>query len=295
MSRLSRILLTILAYVILYVATIIPRGGCFTFLGITGFPLAIFLGAIAYFIVTALFLKFSQSKKERILILVIAIAPFIPELVIRMFSFKDTLLSLPDPLFKIAAIILSWIVFRPGRSSATRIMTTILFFLLTIWFSFFGWPYWMNYAKHGTIDGREFQHINSEIIVQDSSGESRNLKSLYKHYILLDFWHKRCGVCYRVMPEIEKLYERFKDNDKVKVYSVFCRTEGDRYNTGDSIVRSRGYDFPVVSIDYEKNDSLMKKMGVVLFPQFIIMDNDNNIVFHGSIPLAEKFLDKEGL
>lgn len=52
------------------------------------------------------------------------------------------------------------------------------------------------------------------------------------------------------MPEFEKLYERFKDSKDVKIYSVFCRNENDRYNFGDSIVKSLGYSFPVVNIDY---------------------------------------------
>ncbi len=93
------------------------------------------------------------------------------------------------------------------------------------------------------------------------------------------------------MPEFEKLYERFKDSKDVKIYSIFCRNEDDRYNFGDSIVKSLGYSFPVVNIDYSENPALMKELGIESFPQFLIIDRDKNIVYHGNLSLAEKFLE----
>lgn len=75
---------------------------------------------------------------------------------------------------------------------------------------------------------------------------------------------------------------------------LICCYEDDRYNSGDSIVRSRGYNFPVVSIDYNENVALMKELGVETYPQFLIMDSDNNIVYRGTLTLAEKFLEDLG-
>ncbi len=95
-----------------------------------------------------------------------------------------------------------------------------------------------------------------------------------------------------MMPEIERLYDKYKDREDIKVYSVFCRFDGGKYNTGDSIVHSLGYNFPVVSIDYNTNSVLMDEIGVDGFPQIMILDSDNTIVYHGALSLAEKFIDK---
>lgn len=291
MSKLPYRLLTIVCSIIVYVTTTSIRGGYFCFLGLSGFPLSILLGTLIYYTFTALLLNSTWGKQNRIFILIVVIAPFIPELIGRAFIFRETLISFPDTLLKILATIISWFLFGYTKGSLLRIGGSIVIFSTALWSSFYGFNYWINFVNHKSFSGRFDQHINNEIIVQDSHGRFENLDSLYQNYILLDFWSKRCGVCYKMMPEFEKLYERFKDSKDVKIYSIFCRNEDDRYNFGDSIVKSLGYSFPVVNIDYSENPALMKELGIESFPQFLIIDRDKNIVYHGNLSLAEKFLE----
>ncbi len=291
MSKLSYRLLIILLSIIVYIVTVFPRGGYFSFLGISGFPLSILLGTIVYYIFIALLLSSKRGKQNKIFLLIAVIAPFVPEFIIRIFDWSETLVSFPDNLFKLIAILTSWIVFGYTKNTLIHIGVSVIVFAVTVWFSFCGYAYWSNYIIDGSFTGKKYQHISSEIKVQDVNGEYVDLESLYKSYILLDFWSRTCGVCYKMMPEVEALYERFKNREDIEVYSVFCRYEDDQYNSGDSIVRSHGYNFPVVSIDYNANVVLMKELRVEKYPQFIIMDSDNNIVYQGTLTLAEKFLE----
>ena len=291
MSKLSYRLLIFLLFIIVYFATSVPKGGYFSFLGITGFRLSILIGSIVYYILIALLLNTSRGRQNRIFILLAALISFVPELIFRVFNFSDTLISFLDAAFKILSIIISWLIFQYTKSSLIRVGGSILILGLTVWFSFYTFDYWINYVQQGSFEGKKYQHITNGIKVQNINGEYEELTSLYEHYILLDFWSRQCGVCYKMMPEVEELYCRFKNRDDVEVYSVFCRYKDDKYNTGDSIVRNRGYTFPVVSIDCDSNSVLLKEMGVERYPQFIIMDRENNIIYHGTLSLAKKFLN----
>ena len=120
MSKLSYRLLIILLSIIVYIVTVFPRGGYFSFLGISGFPLSILLGTIVYYIFIALLLSSKRGKQNKIFLLIAVIAPFVPEFIIRIFDWSETLVSFPDNLFKLIAILTSWIVFGYTKNTYRR-------------------------------------------------------------------------------------------------------------------------------------------------------------------------------
>lgn len=69
MTKFPKILLTILASIVVYLLTAIPRDGYFSILGISGFPLSILIGVIVYYSVMALLLRKPMGTKYMLALL----------------------------------------------------------------------------------------------------------------------------------------------------------------------------------------------------------------------------------
>ena len=54
----------------------------------------------------------------------------------------------------------------------------------------------------------------------DMKGGSVNRESLAGKVVVLDLWATWCGWCFRGFPNLETVYEKFKDNDKVAILAV---------------------------------------------------------------------------
>jgi len=126
---------------------------------------------------------------------------------------------------------------------------------------------------------------------QNDSNENFYFSNIDCTYLVLDFWISSCGVCFKMFPEVQRVYERY-NNEHIQVYGIFARDEK-REETpanGTEMLRERGYTFSSLSIDRE--DPILKEMSVTAFPTVLIFDKEKTIVFRGSILQAEKFLEK---
>jgi len=80
---------------------------------------------------------------------------------------------------------------------------------------------------------------NWELI--DVNGQKLNLNSSKGKVIFINLWATWCPPCVGEMPEIQKLYNQFKDNDNVDFYLI----TSDPIKKMKSFVDKRGFSFPV--------------------------------------------------
>jgi peroxiredoxin len=59
----------------------------------------------------------------------------------------------------------------------------------------------------------ETGRVAPEIALPDTSGKIFTLSSLRGKYVLIDFWASWCGPCRREMPEVKKIYEKYKNKN----------------------------------------------------------------------------------
>ncbi len=108
--------------------------------------------------------------------------------------------------------------------------------------------------------------------------EARSLKDFRGKYVLLDFWFIGCGPCYREMPTLKLLQEKFSDRN----FSVVSVHNG-RQNA-DAVRKfadENGMTYPIV-VDAPDEPIIKRysKAGVYLYPSYILLDPEGKIILN---------------
>jgi peroxiredoxin len=112
--------------------------------------------------------------------------------------------------------------------------------------------------------------------LQTPEGETMSLKEhLEKGPVLLNFWTTWCKPCQKELPELQKLYHRYKDQG----FTLFAISE-DNQRTQSRVrptVRSRKYKFPVLMDPDQKVGNLF---GVRSYPTNVLISPEGKIVMN---------------
>lgn len=210
------------------------------------------------------------------------LAPWIFELIFRMFTLKDSdLFSLPITVNPLLAIISTALFYRTHKKWILILCSLIWLFCVTE--GSYQWYEWYNYGD------KPVETVNlADCEVEDSTHVFK-LSEIEVDYILLDVWFSRCGVCFETMPEVEELRNDYKDNDNIEVVSLFVSFfDGETVNEGYNLMKEMGCEVPVYGIS--EDSPILKKCEIEAFPRVIILDKDRKVIFNGSLDFAKRKL-----
>jgi len=89
----------------------------------------------------------------------------------------------------------------------------------------------------------------------DINGNSTNFKSLKGKVIFLNFWATWCPPCIGEMPQIQELYDKFKNNENV----VFLLVSNEDLSKIKTFINNKEYSFPVYSSRYKAPEIFASK------------------------------------
>lgn len=273
------------------------RGGYVTILGVTGFALSSGIGFIVMFGLTLFSLLKNKQLNHKKIVLSILSGISIFELSFRLFFFVDNdgnLISLLTYILWCLGILAGYLIFLVIINRRCKIFifsSVVVLFAICLFVTFGGYGMYVHKINYGTYLGKLNSNINGSLEFNDSRGNLINSHSFRGKYVLLDFWSTSCGVCYRKFPLVENVYNKYKDSQNFSLYGIHCRYEksSESSSTGTSILESKGYTFPCLSI--EINEAILKEIGVDGYPTVIVLDPKGAIVFRGTIERCIDFLD----
>ena len=108
---------------------------------------------------------------------------------------------------------------------------------------------------------------------KDASGEMVSLDDMQGKVVVLDFWATWCARCRLASPYVQKLHERYADDDRVEVIGVHWDTDYSKGEPGEYMAE-HGYTYPIIPDGTE----IAKTYGVWTLPQFIIVGPDGKII-----------------
>ena len=110
----------------------------------------------------------------------------------------------------------------------------------------------------------------------DQYGNTHTLDEYKGKVIFLNFWATWCGPCRAEMPEIQDLYEKYKDSEDVVVLGVAAPSMGQEISKQGiaGFLETNGYTYPVLM---DTNWELFKGYGISAFPTTFMIDTDGNV------------------
>ncbi|MDR1340570.1 MAG: TlpA family protein disulfide reductase [Prevotellaceae bacterium] len=274
------------------------RGGYVTIGSLDGFHISSIVGFIIYFIMTFYCLAKVRDKLSTTLILVsLLVGLNAITLPIRIMNFQGTLGSALECLIHISAVLWGYVFYKSKRH--LRVLTLTISIIWCFWFSIAGYKMWIHKLSYGTFTGKIDAGTNFDIQFQTSSGDTLSLVDFKGKYLLLDCWYTYCGICYKKMPELQKLYDKYAGNNEIKIYGMHSFMKGDRdrnrtpenCSTGTQILENEGYKYPCLAIDIE--NPVLKELGINFYPTVLLFDRDSKLIFRGGIENAGDFIDKK--
>lgn len=106
---------------------------------------------------------------------------------------------------------------------------------------------------------------------QLNAKKTYSLDELKGKVVVLDFWIKNCGYCISSIPFLNKLYDKFKDND-------FILLGINAYDTDEKInefYKKYGLKYPVLM----NGNLVAKDYGVYAFPTIFVIDKSGKIIY----------------
>ena len=279
----------IMLYALLIALIIIP-------LRMISFMTCSVIAFVLYFIfVYIVSKKFSSRLKESYILLACLLGCSILDLPLRILQFSSTLVSFPDFLFHLFGILMGYLFYKSNRIVRISILAFSLLSCLFLYYK--GYDMWLHKVSFGTFTGKIESKQSYDLFFQTNSGDTLSLSDFKGKYLLLDCWYTYCGVCYQKMPEMQQLYDNYKQDPEISIYAMHSFMKKsmrnvplEDYTTGSEILKKKGFNYPCLSIDIES--PVLKELGVDVYPTVLIFDRQSNLIFRGSIENASNSIKK---
>jgi len=151
---------------------------------------------------------------------------------------------------------------------------------------FSGYNMWLNKLNYGTLTGRITQPFPNTRFLNEDNRLITNT-DLRDHLVVLDFWNRGCGVCFRKFPVLQEKYCKYLPDKHIEIYAVNIPVRNDRADAGFQLIRRKNYTFPVMIL---QDTSLLRKLQIRAVPVVLIVKNGSEIIFKGEIEDIDSFL-----
>src|SRR5215471_21388489 len=104
--------------------------------------------------------------------------------------------------------------------------------------------------------------------------------------VVLDYWATWCPACRREMPELERLYQRYRGNSRVSFWAVDVQGNGETPEKAKAFMQNGGYTLPI-ALGSEKSSEQVNPEG---FPSLVILDAAGRVrLIHTGYDRSEQF------
>ena len=241
------------------------------------------LHSLVYFVLVFWALRKYAPKAGAWRVMIPLLLPWVPELIMRIVSWQDSSFSLSIMVLPFLAIGIA-ILFYHYRRAWPLLIGLALWLLMATEVK----SRYVEWVFYGHLPQTEVQLSSYEVV---DSIDTLRLSDIQGDYLVLDVWSSTCGVCRREMPDVQALRDKYSEDARVEVASLFVITrENETVLDGNRIMHSLGCDIPVYGI--ARSSSLLKDCGIEKFPHVIILNEERELIFNGSLEFAERKLKR---
>lgn len=245
-------------------------------------------GYIAYALYTGACIHYFSKKISVNTIVICVIAGVcILQLPLRIISFKSTLFTLPDMLLHIGGVLSAYFYYK--FNDARRWIFAAVFALMAFFMVTKGYELWSNILDNGSVSGKVNETKQMNYHGRDKNSNLINGTDFKPKITLLDFWFIGCKPCYIGFPELQRVYDKYKHNNAVKIYALNLPQATDQANDAFDLLKQQGYSFPNLVLESNKK---AEEFGVKACPTTILLDENRRVIFRGGLSDAEKYMEE---
>ena len=252
-----------------------------------GFSFSMLIGFTIFFFIAYILMRLIKKLTPFLIILSLFLGISALHLPPRLIDFEGTLVSLPDYIFHVVGLLTAWL-FYLARSWKKWIIAGVGF-ALTLFMFFRGYSMWIHKLNFETYSGNYIASL-PEFVAEDKNGNRISRDSLKSKLVLIDFWHTQCAACFRKFPILDKIYLKHQLNSKVKFLALNLPLPTDQPTRAFDMINKRGYSFPVAKL---QTISIIDSLSISFFPTTILVNEDGQVIFKGSIENGINPLEKE--
>ena len=258
--------------------------------GYASFGISGLVGFLFFFILTIFFEKKYREQKSPLFISgsVLLGMSLIPA-PIHIIQWELALVSLPEYLIHLSGVVFAYLFIIIRKK--IRFVIPTLGLLLTLYMFFWGYDYWVHYLSYDSFTGNISFSQKPEIQGKDENGVVITKKDFENKIVLFDFWHTACGECFKEMPEVQKLYDKYKKNDNFKLYLCNIPIKTDTAGKAPAMIKKFGFSMPVLMLSLEESNRILEKFKFNGVPTILIIDKNQEVIFKGSAKNAENVLE----
>ena len=108
----------------------------------------------------------------------------------------------------------------------------------------------------------------------DINGKKVNMKDMKGKVVVLNFWFINCPHCRAEIPELNKLVDSFKTNDKV----VFIAVALDDKQSLENFLEQSPFQYTII----DNGRFIANRYSINLYPTHVILDTEGKVYFHTS-------------
>jgi peroxiredoxin len=121
--------------------------------------------------------------------------------------------------------------------------------------------------------------VAPEFTLHDPSGKAVSLSDFLGHVVILDFWRSTCPACQSALPNLESIYEKYKDKG-LEVVSISLDPSA---QNGQTYLSHNGYTGFVDLWNAPTQNPVYKVYGVTSIPFAYVIDQHGVIRYKGSL------------
>ncbi len=235
------------------------------------------ISIVIYLLLGYFFYRYSKSRSFVSFILIQA--PYFLILFITMLM-SFNIPRMIDIVYIIFGLIILYYIFieKTFINRHKYLFIVFLFFIIATYpfvFENISFAYYKSKKENFPVEGK----YNFSII--DRKGNKIKLSELKSKTVCIDMWSSTCGGCIRSMPEFEKLNIYYKNNQEYKIISLFCPMK--EHETYEWFLEYIKQDFNFNIDYYYITRDEFKKLGIYQFPEFLLLNKNNKIVYRGIV------------
>lgn len=249
-------------------------------------------GIVSFFLYLLFFILYRRKSNTSEIsfkaVYLLMIPLFIMNVLPRLVLWGSGLESIPEIFGHLFGILAGYFLVKQVFSVKAKITFVLSLFLLTLFCSTYGLKYWFDYLTYRKENIVTIYKATPFDLIIENQTKATSIELFKGKTVLLDFWTTTCLPCFRKFPELEKVYNKYKNDSTVLIYAANLYFEGDSLRQCFNMIHDRGYTFPVLMT--KDIVTITEHYKVNSVPTTILISPDGNIIFRGNLSDANDIL-----